>query len=144
MRVRDQVHYNAFRVNYLLNLWNDEIAEYQVELYASEDPEHKYMVKHIDTFDQEKVKEFLKVYIERCTFKHSFAYLQYRRLASSHKLEDLGEVFEDRKIYLLRNMNQLKSNLYNGAYQTVEKEDKDSFKFDESGNPAEPKALTQK
>ena len=28
MRVRDQVHYNAFRVNYLLNLWNDEIAEY--------------------------------------------------------------------------------------------------------------------
>ena len=75
MRMRDQFLYSAFRVNYLYTLWEDEVAEYMVELYTSNDPEHQYMASRMDNLDEKEVKKLLKAYVNRCTFKHSFTYL---------------------------------------------------------------------
>ena len=57
-------------------------------------------------------------------------------------------MFEDRKIFLLKNMNRLKNNIINGVYEDdVTYNDLtpgSTINFDESGNPLEPKHLTLK
>lgn len=91
--------------------------------------------------DTSKVRHFLAVYIQRCTFIHAFTYMQYRRLATRDKKAQLVEVFGDRKEFLLRILSKMLNKIKSGILIDV---NEDGVEFDENPNPPEPKTNAKK
>jgi hypothetical protein len=47
------------------------------------------------------VDALLKLYMERCKFKHNLVFMQFRKLLPKAKLHDLMEIFHARKAFFL-------------------------------------------
>jgi hypothetical protein len=52
-----------------------EVFAYFTELKKSKKKKHKDMAKGIMKIDPELVNKFLALYLERCKFRHAFAFL---------------------------------------------------------------------
>ena len=70
-------------------------------------PHHLALKKLIPKIDQELVKKLLHLYLLRCKFVHSLAYLQYRRRMPDAKLHDIMAIFKKRKDFLVNKLNEL-------------------------------------
>jgi len=67
--------------------------------------------KQFDQIDEDLKDRLLKLYMERCKYKHSLAFFQYRKLLSKAKLHDLMPLFNGRKNYLLEIMGTFKEQI---------------------------------
>lgn len=65
--------------------------------------------------DPELVNKFLALYLERCKFRHAFAFLQFRKNLPNAKLNDLMEIFCNRKKVLLEQLDYIGRVIREGA-----------------------------
>jgi hypothetical protein len=62
---------------------------------------NKKSKKILERIDPELVDALLKLYMERCKFKHTLVFIQFRKLLPKAKLHDLMEIFHSRKAFFL-------------------------------------------
>ena len=60
------------------------------------------MFRKIDLINPDIVKRLLHQYLERCKTKHALAFMQFRKLLPNPKLQELIEIFKDRKSFLIK------------------------------------------
>ena len=72
--------------------------------------------------DENLVKKLLKLYLCKCKLKHTFAFVQFRKSKDKVKLHDLIEIFDNRKKYLLKEL-EISSQLINNEMKINEKEE---------------------
>jgi hypothetical protein len=53
-----------------------------------------------EKINQELVRKLCSCYLDRCKFKHALAFMQVRRHVPKVNLEQLIEIFNDRKAYI--------------------------------------------
>ena len=61
----------------------------------------KKSIRILDSIDPQLVDFLLKLYLERCKFKHTLVFMQFRKLLPKAKLHDLMEIFHSRKDFFL-------------------------------------------
>jgi hypothetical protein len=64
------------------------------------------LLKFID-IDKDKEKQLLCLFVERCKFKHTLCFLQYRKLLPYPALTDLTETFDNRKLFLINLISKM-------------------------------------
>ena len=113
-------------------MWVRENTIYFIDLKVSRNKAHKALSKQIKSIDQTKAKKLLKLYLERCKYRHAFAFLQFRRLLPGAKLHDLLELFNARKATLLEELaevrRRIRQKLYNKKALVENEEDEDDEK----------------
>ena len=93
--------FNSFRFEYLLGMWNAEIKLYLAELSRSKFKDHQKLARKGQMIDEDLVHKLLKLYLCRCKYKNALAFLQFRRLLPEPKIDELLEIFENRKSHLI-------------------------------------------
>ncbi len=56
-----------------------ELLKYNKELEKSANPEDKALTKLYFNYNEELIDKFIRLYLERCRFRHSLAVLQFRK-----------------------------------------------------------------
>ena len=125
--MKAQFTYDAFRFDFLKNYFADEIIEYCSELGVSKKKEDKDMLALWGNRDQNLIDQFMILWLERCKYKHSMAFMQARNkqralnisekawfmqatVVNQKKNKDLKEafdLFEDRKQFLRRMLEMI-------------------------------------
>ena len=68
MKLRYQIEFNLARSEYLRVLWDDEMVLYKKNLKKKD-------LKIIEGIDPQLVDALLKLYLQRCKFKHTLVFV---------------------------------------------------------------------
>ena len=102
--------FNRARFDYVKGVFKEEMDLYSWNLlvYGKKDKRAKARAEKFATINWDLCHKILKLYIQRCKFKHSLAFMQFRKLLPGAKLSDIMEIFVDRKEHLLKIANHVK------------------------------------
>jgi len=78
IRMKNQLKFHKTRFNYLNDYWKYELEEYKQELKKSKNG--KRLLLSFKKINEMTVSRFLYTYLERCKYKHAFAFMQYRKM----------------------------------------------------------------
>jgi hypothetical protein len=68
VKLRYQIDFNLARAEYLRIVWDDEIELYKKSLKKKE-------LKTIEGIDPQLIDDLLKLYLQRCKFKHTLVFV---------------------------------------------------------------------
>jgi hypothetical protein len=95
MKLRLQIDFNKARIEYMKSIWEAEMKVFKKGLKKNE-------LKKLASIDTKLVDKLLVLYLQRCKFKHTIVFMQYRKHLPEAKLHDLIDVFKNRKEYFLK------------------------------------------
>jgi uncharacterized C2H2 Zn-finger protein len=92
------------RLDKLFKYYEEEYNRFYFDLHDSKTKEDKKLLKKIDQNKTDKGlgKKLLRLYLDRCKFKHALAFMQFRRILPDAAVDQLKEIFNDRKEYIKR------------------------------------------
>ena len=96
-KLRSQIEFNKARVDYLRMLWDTAVTDYKNGLKKTK----KRVTSVLAKIPKRLIDLLLTLYIERCKFKHTMVFIQFRKLLPEPKLHDLREIFDQRKEFFL-------------------------------------------
>ena len=88
--------FQNFKLNYLKLHFQEQAAAYYQELSKSKKKSDKKMFQSMASLKWGIVGRLLKLYLEKCRFKHSLAFWQYRKMWGAD-IEECNKMFEDTK-----------------------------------------------
>ena len=80
---------------------------YKFALTSSKLKKHKLFLKDFVNMNKNLAKKLLFLFIERCKFKNSLCFMQYRRLLPTAEYGELLEIFEGRKAFLVEHVSRM-------------------------------------
>ena len=96
--------YNRARMDFIKGVFEREMELYSWNLlvYGKKDKRAKARAEKFSTINWDLCHRILSLYVQRCKFKHSLAFMQYRKLLPGAKICDIMEIFNGRKEHLLK------------------------------------------
>jgi hypothetical protein len=88
------VQFNLARKDFLKGLWNKNMTKFEKKL-------KKRQKETLKSIDPKLIDTFLDLYLQRCKFKHTIVFMQFRKLLPKPKLHDLMDIFFSRKEFFL-------------------------------------------
>jgi hypothetical protein len=100
--------------------FRNEREEYTFQLGSSKnkDDQALYQILNSGDYNIELERRLLILYLERCKYHHSLAFVQFRRILPNAKLNDLTEMFQNRKDYMLRYLEKVQ-NMVDAGFMTA-------------------------
>ena len=72
------MNYCKSRWDYLRRYWNRELNLYLIDLQKSKKLEERLLTDQMESLDRKFMELILKLYLERCKFRHSLVFFQWR------------------------------------------------------------------
>ena len=108
VRMKYTISLNVARKDFITEYWEQETLTYKFALAGSPKKKHKVLLKQFVDIDKELEQKLLSLFIERCKFKHALCFFQYRRLLPRPALTNLREIFDERKQFIITEINKMK------------------------------------
>ena len=138
LKMRTQALFNKCRRNKIFSTFSIEREEYTFKLSTSKNKDDPALYKTLTngTYNFELERRLVLLYLERCKFKHSLAFVQFRRMLPNAKQKELIEMFSGRKDYMLRYLEKV-NNMVDAGFITAKFPRKKESIFDKSSNVQE-------
>jgi hypothetical protein len=108
--------FNRARFEFIKGVFVREMELYSWKLlvHGKKEKRAKARADKFHTINWDLCHKLLTFYIQRCKYKHSLAFMQFRKLLPGAKICDIMEIFNDRKEHLLKIAQRVQSRIKTG------------------------------
>jgi len=100
-RMTSQCALHRYRFESLLKYFRMELNEFAFGLRKSKNKSDKKLYALIPKINNDLIVALLRRYMERCKFRHSLAFLQFRKYLKNAKHQQISDIFTEKKKYML-------------------------------------------